>query len=46
MMDKYEKEKILHALDIYGNNKSQVAKILGINRSTLYQKLKKHNIID
>ncbi len=46
MMDQYEKNILLKALENYENNKSQAAKILGINRSTLYQKLKKHDITE
>lgn len=39
-----EKEIILNALKNSGGNKSRAADILGIHRTTLYQKLKKHEI--
>jgi PAS domain S-box-containing protein len=39
-----EKEIILQALRQAGGNKSSAANILGIHRTTLYQKLKKHEI--
>ncbi|RTR27906.1 CBS domain-containing protein [Robertmurraya yapensis] len=42
--DKREKELILNALTRAGGNKSKTAEILGIHRTTLYQKLKKHGI--
>jgi PAS domain S-box-containing protein len=39
-----EKEIVLHALRQAGGNKTRAADILGIHRTTLYQKLKKHGI--
>ncbi|MFB6343819.1 sigma-54-dependent transcriptional regulator [Saccharicrinis sp. FJH62] len=39
-----EKELILKALDAAGNNKSQAARLLKIDRKTLYNKLKLYNI--
>jgi transcriptional regulator with PAS, ATPase and Fis domain len=39
-----EKEIILNALKNAGGNKSKAAEILGIHRTTLYQKFKKHDI--
>ncbi|WP_286680432.1 sigma 54-interacting transcriptional regulator [Tepidanaerobacter sp. EBM-49] len=39
-----EMQKILDALKSSGGNKSKAAKLLGINRAGLYQKLKKYNI--
>ena len=39
-----EKEIVLQALRQAGGNKSSAADILGIHRTTLYQKLKKHGI--
>ncbi|RQD70901.1 MAG: AAA family ATPase [Tindallia sp. MSAO_Bac2] len=44
MMDQYEKMILLRALENYRDNKSKAAKVLGINRTTLYQKMKKHGI--
>ncbi|WP_404328561.1 sigma 54-interacting transcriptional regulator [Mesobacillus maritimus] len=42
--NKREKEVIVQALKNSGGNKSKAAEILGIHRTTLYQKLKKHRI--
>jgi PAS domain S-box-containing protein len=42
--NKREKEVIVKALKNAGGNKSKAAEILGIHRTTLYQKLKKHGI--
>ena len=42
--NKREKEVIVQALKNAGGNKSRAAEILGIHRTTLYQKLKKHGI--
>jgi len=42
--DQKEKELIIKALKSAGGNKSQAAKILGIHRTTLYQKVKKYGI--
>lgn len=39
-----EKETILRALDSSGNNKSKAAKMLGIDRKTLYNKMKLYHI--
>jgi transcriptional regulator with PAS, ATPase and Fis domain len=39
-----EKEIIINALRNAGGNKSRAAEILGVHRTTLYQKLKKHDI--
>lgn len=43
--DKKEKELIIKCLQAAGGNKSKAAEILGIHRTTLYQKLKKHRIV-
>ncbi|MEW6261996.1 MAG: sigma 54-interacting transcriptional regulator [Thermodesulfobacteriota bacterium] len=40
-----EKEAILHALKASGNNKSRAAGLLGIHRTLLYKKMKKHNLV-
>jgi transcriptional regulator with PAS, ATPase and Fis domain len=37
-----EKETILHALKAARNNKARAAKLLGIHRTLLYKKIKKH----
>ena len=39
-----EKEMILSALEQTGNNKRAAAALLGIHKSTLFRKIKKHNI--
>lgn len=39
-----EKEAIVEALEAAGGNKSKASNILGIDRSTLYRKMKKYNI--
>ena len=41
-----EKMRIAEALRQTGNNKSRAAQLLGIDRKTLYNKLKLYNIID
>lgn len=43
--NKKESELILEALKKAGGNKSKAADLLGIHRTTLYQKLKKHGIV-
>jgi len=40
-----EKERIRQALKQTGNNRRRTAKLLGIGKSTLYDKLKKFNIV-
>jgi len=40
-----EKRAILKAFEKYGNNHTKVAKILGISRSTLWRKIKEHNLM-
>ncbi len=39
-----EKNHIEHVLQEVGGNQSKAAKVLGINRRTLYNKIRKHNI--
>lgn len=41
-----ERQNILHALQQAGNNKSLAARMLGIDRKTLYNKLKSYGIRD
>jgi len=40
-----ENSLILQALDRTGNNKNQAAKLLGINRTTLVERLKKRKLV-
>lgn len=40
----YEREKILRALQEAGNNKTKAAQLLGIDRKTLYNKLKSYHL--
>jgi len=42
---KYEKCIIEHTMRRYGGNKQKVAKVLGIKRQTLYNKLKRYGIV-
>jgi len=39
-----ERQALVHALEISANNVSEAARSLGLNRATLYRKLKKHNL--
>lgn len=42
--EEYEKEQIIRALKEAGNNKSKAAQLLGVDRKTLYNKLKYYNL--
>ena len=44
-LDDLERQRILQALEQYGNNLSQVATALGLSRPALYRRLEKHNIV-
>ncbi|MCX7781310.1 MAG: sigma-54-dependent Fis family transcriptional regulator [Negativicutes bacterium] len=44
MMFEAEKQALLKALEAAGGNRSKAAKLLGIHRSGLYQKMQKYNI--
>ena len=39
-----EREEIRNALERAGNNRSQAARLLGVSRRTLYNKLREHGI--
>ena len=40
-----ERQALIHAIEATGNNMTQAAQALGINRTTLYRKLKQYNIV-
>ncbi|WP_245998261.1 helix-turn-helix domain-containing protein [Siminovitchia terrae] len=44
MGEQMEKESIIKALTHTGGNKTKAAEMLGIHRTTLYQKIKKYDI--
>jgi transcriptional regulator with PAS, ATPase and Fis domain len=44
LLDETERQAILAALAHTGNNRAEAAKMLGIHRTGLYQKMKKHGI--
>jgi transcriptional regulator with PAS, ATPase and Fis domain len=44
LLQETERQAILAALQHTGNNRAEAAKILGIHRTGLYQKMKKHGI--
>lgn len=45
ILDTIEKRIIIQTLKTYNGNKTKTANVLGISRASLYQKIKKHNII-
>ena len=45
-LDEIEKQALVNALRITGNNIQQTAKALGINRATVYRKLEKYGLTD
>jgi DNA-binding NtrC family response regulator len=44
-MEEYEKEVLLNALAKHQGNKARTAAMLGIDRKTLYTKLKKYRVL-
>jgi len=44
IMEQTEKQAVARALEINGNNRVAAAKMLGIHRTGLYQKMKKHRL--
>ena len=43
-LEEVEKQALVRALKATGNNIRQAAKVLGINRATVYRKLEKYNL--
>jgi len=43
-LDDLEREHVKRALEVTKGNKSQAARLLGIDRVTLYARLKRHGI--
>ncbi|NOT58423.1 MAG: sigma-54-dependent Fis family transcriptional regulator, partial [Deltaproteobacteria bacterium] len=46
LLDNVEREKLRQALVRTGNNRVHAAKLLGISRSTFYEKLKRYHLFD
>jgi DNA-binding NtrC family response regulator len=46
LLDSVEREKLCRALAQTHNNRVHAAKLLGISRSTLYEKLKRYHLLD
>jgi DNA-binding NtrC family response regulator len=46
LLDNVEREKLRQALVRTGNNRVHAANLLGISRSTLYEKLKRYHLLD
>lgn len=44
-LDELERRHILRALDILGGNKTQAARVLGLDRRTLYRKLAQYGVL-
>jgi transcriptional regulator with PAS, ATPase and Fis domain len=45
-LDELEKQAIIRALEATGNNIRQAARMLGINRATVYRKMEKYNLTE
>jgi len=45
-LEELEKQALSRALRATGNNIRQTAKVLGINRATVYRKLEKYNLLE
>lgn len=43
-LEEFEKEKIISTLKLFNGNKKKTAEVLGIARSTLYEKIKKYDL--
>jgi DNA-binding NtrC family response regulator len=40
-----ERELILRALEVYGNDRDEAARALGISRRTIYRRLKEYRLL-
>ncbi|HYF95407.1 MAG TPA: sigma 54-interacting transcriptional regulator [Symbiobacteriaceae bacterium] len=45
ILDAAEKEALMRALEAAGDNRSQAMKLLGVGRTSFYEKLARHNLI-
>ena len=45
-LEEPEKRIIIQALQAFNWNRQETARVLDINRTTLYKKMKKYNLID
>jgi len=45
-LEEIKKQAIIHAMEATGNNVQQTARALGINRTTVYRKLEKYNLLE
>ena len=43
-LDSLEKRAVSHAMRVTGRNIRQASRLLGIDRTTLYRKLRKHDV--
>ena len=43
-LNRHEKDELVRAMETAAGSKAKAARILGINRSTLYYRLKKHGL--
>ncbi len=43
-LDEIERQIIIKALEVTGNNRTEAAKLLGISRRAIYNRLRKHSI--
>ena len=43
-LEEVERRHVLHVLDALGWNKAEAARVLGINRATLYRKLQRYGL--
>ncbi len=46
VLDKLEREELIRAMDAAQGSKAKAARALGVNRSTLYYRLRKHGLAE